>query len=117
VTTIARRRLIALTVAYAVALQAVLSSFAMLTMAGHAAQGICASAASGTLPGPLLPASRECIACPILCGGMALAGIAPPDVAVPVPPPRSSGVAGGAAPWTLPAAQRLLPPPRAPPAA
>src|ERR1700730_18745237 len=55
---IARRRMIALTAAYAVALQAILSSFGLLAMAGRSAQEICGPARN--LPGSL-PTGPDCM--------------------------------------------------------
>jgi hypothetical protein len=111
---IARRRMIALTAAYAVALQAILSSFGLLAMAGRSAREICGPARN--LPGSL-PTGPDCMmACPVPCGGAGLAGVAPDDLAVAARPAPSSSVEMRV-PVLLRAAQRLLPPPRAPPAA
>jgi hypothetical protein len=115
-TMVARRRMIALTAAYAVALQAILSTFAVLAMSGRSAQEICAPVANGALPRSL-PAGPDCMACPVPCGGAGLAGVAPDSRAVAVRPAPSSSVALRVAPVPLRAAQRLLPPTRAPPAA
>jgi hypothetical protein len=115
-TMVARRRMIALTAAYAVALQAILSSFALLAMSGRSTQEICAPVANGALPGSL-PSGPDCMACPVPCGGAGLAGVESNDRCVMVRPPLSSSVALRVAPVPPRAVQRLLPPTRAPPAA
>jgi hypothetical protein len=110
-----RRRLIALTAAYAVALQAVLASLA-LQLAVGAAPGLCASGAPET-PGSDPGHGTLCVACPASCGDGGLAGVAPAGV---------STLAGGAAAIRVErpmlrlaerSAPRNLPPSRAPPAA
>jgi hypothetical protein len=109
------RRLIALIAAYAVALQAVLASFAVVPAAG-AMPGLCASGAPpqpGSDPGRV----SACIACTALCGDGGLAGVAPAGIAGAL----QRGVAVRIAHPTLHLAERSaprnLPPSRAPPAA
>jgi hypothetical protein len=105
--------LIALAAAYAIALQAVVASFAVLSAAG-AAPGLCTSGAP-EMPGP--GHAQPCVACPAFCGDGAPPGVAPAGASVP---------AGGAAPARVEhgmqhlaerSASRNLPPSRAPPAA
>jgi hypothetical protein len=113
VSKIARRRLIALTVAYAVALQTVLTGFVVLAMA--AAPEICAPAGIGPMPGSN-PSGPDCAACPVSCGG-GPDGLAPDTLAVTAPPALFFGIGQPVAPAVLGAAQCGLPPCRAPPAA
>ena len=63
-----RRRLIALAAAYAIALQAVLASFAALAAAGAAVPGLCTSSAPQEQPGRHSGHAALCIACPACCG-------------------------------------------------
>jgi len=111
-TATARRRLIALTAAYAVALQAVLASFVLLAMSGRPAQEICTPAGDGQS----LPPGDACLFCPLTCTDNAFAGVAPPFhfalMAAPATHPDCGAAA--ASPCSTP---RLLPPSRAPPAA
>jgi hypothetical protein len=114
VTKIACRRLIALAVAYAVALQVVLAGFAMLATA--AMPEICASAGPGPIPGSI-PMGSDCAVCPVLCGSAGPDGIAP-DIFVFVAPSVSSfGIDRRVVPAAPGSAQRWLPPSRGPPAA
>ena len=111
--------MIALTVAYAVALQAMLLGLAAPAGAFSPTGGICAPAAnlapaaSGTPLAPALPHSMrsDCLACPATC-----AGLAPARNAVTTPqPPIATAVSYQAdVRWRL--VPRLLPPSRAPPA-
>jgi hypothetical protein len=110
-----RRRLIALAAAYAVALQAVLTSFAVVAAAG-AVPGLCTSGAPG-MPGSDRGHASPCVACPALCGDGGLAGLAPAGV-------RGLGwrtaiirVEHGMPRLAERSAPRYLPPSRAPPAA
>jgi hypothetical protein len=115
VTRITHRRLIALVAAYAVALQAVLASFAVVPAAG-AMPELCASGAPpqpGSDPGH----ASACIACTALCGDGGLAGVAPAGIA-------GAALGGAAVRIAHPtphlaerSAPRNLPPSRAPPAA
>jgi hypothetical protein len=108
VTRIICRRLIALAAAYAVALQAVVASLAVLSAVGQV-PGLCASGtpeAPGSDHGRAVP----CIACPAACGDGGLPGVAPvaaPAVRVGHPMLR---LAERSAP-------RNLPPSLAPPSA
>jgi hypothetical protein len=113
-TKIACRRLIALAVAYAVAVQAVLAAFAMPATA--AVPEICASAGPGPIPGSI-PMRSDCAACPVLCGSARLDGIVP-DIFVFAPPSVPSfGIDRRFVPAVPPSAQRRLPPTRGPPVA
>jgi hypothetical protein len=107
------RRLIALTAAYAIALQAALAGFATFAVPAFARSAICAPAGSDPGPGP---APRpECVACPTVCHGAGADGMAS-VVTVLVPPTPSLAIDRRldiAAPRPAP---RLLPPSRAPPA-
>jgi hypothetical protein len=107
------RRLIALAAAYVVALQMILSGLWMAVAAGELAQPHCVTASHDTGPGTL-PERLDCAGCPVLCGGMGLAGPAPWIVANLVPMPlgrRGTAVAQ----VTAVGATRNLPPSRAPP--
>jgi hypothetical protein len=104
------RRVVVLTAAYAIALQAVMAGFAMLTLAGRPALDICSPAGNGPSP------PGDCLLCPLTCGATGLDSVAPPEVvaapAVPMACPACRAPAS--APCSAP---RLLPPSRAPPAA
>jgi hypothetical protein len=111
------RRIIALTAAYVVALQAALSTFAVPTIAAGPPGQICAPAADSAPPAPVAPHSprSDCLACPALCGGGAgLASAAGAMLVrrtdVPSAESRLTHGVGRTAP-------RLLPPSRAPPPA
>jgi hypothetical protein len=79
-----RRRLIALAAAYAIALQAVVASFAVLTAAGAAVPGLCTSAPREQ-PAHDTGHGTACIACPAYCSDGGLSGAPPAGVEVPVP--------------------------------
>jgi hypothetical protein len=110
-----RRRLTAFVAAYAVTLQAVLASFAVLSAVGGVA-GLCASGASrqaGSDPRHVPP----CVACTALCGDGSLHGVDPAGL---------SALAGRGAALRIErpmlrlaerSAPRNLPPSRAPPPA
>jgi hypothetical protein len=111
-----RRRLIALAAAYAIALQAVVASFAALAAAGTAMPGLCTST-------PRDQPSRDsghavaCIACPACCSDGGLS--APPPAGVEVPAPRATADRGvlGLPQFAARETARNRPPARAPPAA
>jgi hypothetical protein len=100
-------RLIALAAAYAVALQVVVASFAVLSAVGTAS-GLCVSGASET-PGSDHGNAAPCLACPASCSAGGLPGVAPAGVSVRVGR-RIVRLAERSAP-------RNLPPSRAPPSA
>jgi hypothetical protein len=112
------RRMIALTVAYAVALQAMLSGFVVPAVTAGPAGEICVPAANAApaaapVPGAPHPMLSDCLACPAMCGtGLAHApGVMPVGlISVPSVEPRPTQV-------VLRTEPRLLPPSRAPPAA
>jgi hypothetical protein len=108
-----RRRLIALAAAYAVALQAVVASFAVLSAVGQV-PGLCASGAPEA-PGSDHGRAVPCIACPAACGDGGLAGVAP----VAALARRAADVRVGHPMLRLAerSAPRNLPPSRAPPSA
>jgi hypothetical protein len=110
-----RRRLIALAAAYAVALQAVLASFAVLSAAG-AAPALCVSGASET-PGSDHGNAAPCLACPASCGTGGLSGVAPAGSSALAR--RAAAVRVGYRMLRLAerSAPRNLPPSRAPPSA
>jgi len=62
------RRLIALTAAYAIALQAALAGVVLLAASAHATPQICAAVGHDPQSGSL-PMGSDCAACPALCGG------------------------------------------------
>jgi hypothetical protein len=105
------RRLIALTAAYAIALQAVMAGFALVAMSAHPAPAMCAPAG-----GPPLSPAVPCPVCPLACGVTGLAGDAPPDfhVAALIVPLSAPACRTAAVRCVAP---RLLPPSRAPPEA
>ena len=110
------RRLIALTAAYALALQAVLAGIAVWPASAHALPEVCAPAGHGPTPGPA-PTGTDCVACPAVCGGAGPAGIVSGAFASTVPPVRAFGIAHGIAVAVSHPAPRLLPPTRASPPA
>jgi hypothetical protein len=114
VTRIICRRLIALAAAYAVALQAVVAGFAVLSAVGQM-PGLCASGAPEA-PGSDRGHAVPCIACPVTCSDGGLPGAAPAGVAAP---PRAAAVRIGHRMLRLAerSAPRNLPPSRAPPSA
>jgi hypothetical protein len=111
-----RRRLIALTAAYAIALQAVVASFAALAAAGAAVPGLCTSAPREQ-PGHDTGHATACIACPACCSDGAPCGA--PPAGVEVPAPRATADRGAPALPQLVAwgTARNRPPSRAPPMA
>jgi hypothetical protein len=116
-TATARRRLFALSAAYAVALQAVLASYALLAMTWPSrtwrpAQEICTPAGDGQS----LPPGDACLFCPLTCTDNAFAGVAPPFHFAALPARAMRPACGGAAASAC-STPRLLPPARAPPAA
>jgi hypothetical protein len=112
-----RRRLIALAAAYAIALQAVLASFAALAAAGTAAPGLCTSSAPQEQPGRDSGHAALCIACPLCCGDGRLSGVPPAGVAVPIPLAATDRGSLRPAARDVRVTPRTRPPSRAPPAA
>jgi len=109
------RRLIALTAAYAVALQAALAGVALLAASAQGAPQICA--AVGHDPqSDSIPPGADCAACPALCGGGS-GGVTPGGFTVAAPAAAGFALEHRIVPVTPWRAQRLLPPSRAPPAA
>jgi hypothetical protein len=109
------RRLIAVVAAYAVALQAVLASFAVVPAVG-AMPGLCASGAPpqpGSDPGRV----SACIACTALCGDGGLAGVAPAGISVLARDAGADRIEHPMLRLGERSAPRNLPPSRAPPAA
>jgi len=112
------RRLIALTVAYAVALQAMLSGFAVPAVTAGPASEICVPAADATPAGLPMPAAphpmrSDCLGCPAMCG----TGLAPAPRVMPVGLTGAATIESRPTQVVLHTAPRLLPPSRAPPAA
>jgi len=114
VTPILRRRLVALAAAYAIALQAVVGSFAVVTAMG-AVPGLCASGASHE-PGSDPRHQGTCVVCPTCCGDGGFSGVAPGGVCVPAPHGKADRVVRGMH-LAERSAPRNLPPSRAPPTA
>ena len=110
------RRLIALTAAYAIALQAALAGVVLLAPSARTAPQICAAVGHDPQSGSI-PMGADCAACPALCGGAGPDAVAPGGFAVAAPAVASFAVDRRIAPVMLQRAQRLLPPSRAPPAA
>jgi hypothetical protein len=108
------RRMIAWTVAYAVALQAMLSGFAVPALTASPAGEICAPAskAAPVVPAPH-PMRSDCLACPTMCG----AGLAPARTAATAAPTPTARAESHVIQAVARIAARLLPPSRAPPAA
>jgi hypothetical protein len=74
---------IALAAAYAVALQVVVASFAVLSAVG-AVPGLCVSGKSET-PGSDHGNAAPCLACPASCGAGGLPGVAPAGISTLTP--------------------------------
>jgi hypothetical protein len=113
-----RRRLIALTAAYAIALQAVVASFAALAAAGTAVPGLCTSSAPREQPERDSGHAIACIACPASCCDGGLFGAPPTGVEAPAPRVRTDRTNTHGHPQI--AARETAhsrPPSRAPPAA
>jgi hypothetical protein len=110
------RRLIALTVAYAIGLHALLSGFAV--PAGRATE-ICVPAGNAARAMPPAPAAphhplgSDCLACSTMCG----AGLPPAPGALMVGLTRGPSAESRLSQVVVRAPPRLLPPSRAPPAA
>jgi hypothetical protein len=112
-----RRRLIALAAAYAIALQAVLASLAVLSAAGAAAPGLCRSGAPET-PGPAPGHAQPCVVCPAFCSDGVPPGVAPAGVSMVARRAAATvRVEHGMRRLAERSAPRNLPPSRAPPAA
>jgi hypothetical protein len=107
------RRLIALIAAYAVALQAVVASFAVVSTIA-ALPGLCASGAPESPardPGHAAP----CVACPAYCGDGGLPGLAPAGAFLLARSTAAVRVEQGMLRLAERSAPRNLPPSRAPP--
>jgi hypothetical protein len=103
-----------LAAAYAIALQAVVAGFAVLSAVGQI-PGLCTSGAPQA-PGSDHGRAAPCIACPLTCGDGGLPGVAP--VGVAAPPPAAAGLVGHRMlRLAVRSAPRNLPPSRAPPSA
>ncbi len=111
-----RRRLIALAAAYAIALQAVLASFAALAAAGTAVPGLCTSSVPQEQPGRHSGHTALCLACHACCGDGRL-GVPPAGVEVPAPRAMADRAAPRPEALDVPATPRNRPPSRGPPAA
>jgi hypothetical protein len=112
-----RRRLIALAAAYAIALQAVLVSFAALAAAGTAVPGLCTSSAPQEQPGRDTGHGALCIACPACCSDGRLSGMPPAGVEISPPPVAPDRGIHRPAALEVRVTPHSRPPPRAPPAA
>jgi hypothetical protein len=110
------RRLIALAAAYAIALQAVLASFAALAAAG-AAPGLCTSSVPQERPGGHTGHTGLCIACPACCGDGRPSGVPPTTVEVPAPFAAADRGILRPTEFDVRVTPRNRPPSRAPPAA
>jgi hypothetical protein len=108
------RRLIALTAAYAIALQATLAGFALLAASAQAAPQLCAAAGHDSRSGSM-PMGADCAACPALCGNAGSDAVAPGGFTLAPPVVVSFALDRRIAPVAPSPAQRLLPPSRAPP--
>jgi hypothetical protein len=112
------RRLIALTVAYAIALQALLSGFAVPAVTAGRATDICVPAGNAPRAMPPAPAAphhpsgSDCLACSTMCG----AGLPPAPGALMVGLTRGPSAESRLSQVVVRAEPRLLPPSRAPPA-
>jgi len=115
VTATARRSLVAVVAAYALALQAVLASFALLAVGGPSAHELCMPA--GDHGQSLPPAGTTCLFCPLACGAQGFTGLAPAEFRFVAPAAAAPRQACDVAAAALGMAPRLLPPARAPPGA
>jgi hypothetical protein len=115
--TTTRRRLIALAAAYAIALQAVMASFAALAAAGIAVPGLCTSSAPREQPGHHSGHAAACIACPACCSDGGLSGAPPAGVEVPALSAAADRGTRGLPQVEAQTLPRNLPPSRAPPPA
>ena len=112
-------RLVALTVAYAIALHALLSGFALPAVTAGRATDICVPAGHAARAMPPAPAAphhplgSDCLACSTMCG----AGLPPAPDAPMVGLTRGPSAESRLRQVVVRAAPRLLPPSRAPPAA
>jgi hypothetical protein len=111
-----RRRLTALAAAYAIALQAVLASFAALAAAG-AAPGLCTSSAPQEQPARHTGHTALCIACSACCGDGRLSGVPPTTVEGPAPLAAADRDTLRPAGFDVRPTPHNRPPSRAPPAA
>jgi hypothetical protein len=115
--TMMRRRLIALTAAYAIALQAVLASLAALAAVGTGLPGLCTSSAPQEQPARHTGHTALCVACPACCGDGRPPGL--PSAGIEVQAPLAAadrGTQGTAAPEVR-VSPRNRPPSRGPPTA
>jgi hypothetical protein len=116
--TVMPRRLIALAAAYAIALQAVLVSFAALAAAGAAVPGLCTSTVPQEQPGRHTGHTALCLACHACCDdGDGRLGVPPAGVAVPAPHAVADRVTPRPEAHDVPTTPRNRPPSRGPPAA
>ena len=107
--------MIALAAAYAVALQAMVGSLAVLSAVG-AAPELCVSAASET-PGPDHGHAVPCVACPASCGAGGLPGVTRAGISALAPRAATVRVGRSMLGVAERSAPRNLPPSRAPPSA
>ena len=110
------RRLIALTAAYAIALQAALAGVVLLAPSARTAPQICAAVGHDPQSGSI-PMGADCAACPALCGGPAPDAVVSGGFTIAAPVTAALAIDRRIAPVALRPVQRLLPPSRAPPAA
>jgi len=115
--TMMRRRLIALAAAYAIALQAVLASFAALAAAGTAVPGLCTSSAPQEQPGRHAGHTALCLACQVCSGDGKLSGVPPAGVEVLAPLAMADRGTLRPEAREVPVTPRNRPPSRGPPAA
>jgi hypothetical protein len=111
------RRLIALAAAYAIALQAVLASFAALAAAGATVPGLCTSSVPQEQPERHTGHPGLCLACHTCCGDGRLSGVPPAGVEVPAPRAMADRAAPRREAGDVPVTPRNRPPSRGPPAA
>lgn len=109
------RRLIALCAAYVMALHVLLPG--VLAAAGGDAgrQEICAARDREPAPASV-PPHAGCMACPAMCQGSSLAGVAPAGFAMLMPPAMPDSVLQGGPDSMVRPIARSLPQSRAPPA-
>jgi hypothetical protein len=110
-----RRRLIALAAAYAIALQAVVASFAALAATGTVVPGLCTSSAPQEQPRGDSGHAVACIACAACCSAGGLSGMPPASVELPALRATADRGAHAQPRVMVPARPRNLPPSRAPP--
>jgi hypothetical protein len=109
------RRLIALAAAYAIALQAVVASFAALAAAGAVVPGLCTSSAPQERPGRDSEHAVACVACSACCSAGGLSGMPPASIELPALRATADRGAHARPRVMVRATPRNLPPSRAPP--